>query len=129
MALTETAGCTVMLKLVGIPLQPLEKGVITNLPVMGITELLVAVNAIELPAVEPTNAIPILLLLFVQEKLVIFTKDPIKGRVMSVPEHTILSVMGLMDGKGFTAILNDRLLPEQPLLKGVTVNSEEIGTL
>jgi hypothetical protein len=61
MALTETAGCTVMLKLVGIPLQLLEKGVITNLPVMGITELLVAVNVIKLPAVEPTKAIPILL--------------------------------------------------------------------
>jgi len=117
-----------MLKLVGIPLHPLEKGVITNLPVMGITELLVAVNVIELPAVEPTKAIPILLLLFVQEKLVLFTKDPIKGRVIGVPEHTILSVMGLMEGKGFTTILNDRLVPEQPLLKGVTVNNEEIGT-
>ena len=130
MALTETAGCTVMLKLVGIPLQPLEKGVITILPVMGIFELLVAaVNEIELPAVEPAKAIPILLLLFVQEKLVLFTKDPIKGWVMSVPEHTILSEMGLMEGNGLTAILNDRLLPEQPLLKGVTVNNEEIGTL
>jgi hypothetical protein len=118
-----------MLKLVGIPLQPLEKGVITNLPVMGITELLVAVNVIELPAVEPTTAIPMLLLLFVQEKLVLLTIDPIKGKVMSVPEHTILSVMVLMEGNGFTAILNDRLLPEQPLLKGVTVNNEEIGTL
>jgi hypothetical protein len=118
-----------MLKLVGIPLHPLEKGVITNLPVMGIPELLVAVNVIELPAVEPAKAIPILLLLFVQEKLVLFTKDPIKGRVMSVPEHTILSVMGLMEGKGFTTILNDRLVPEQPLLKGVTVNNAEIGTL
>ena len=117
-----------MLKLVGLPLHPLEKGVITNLPVMGITELLVAVNVIELPAVEPTKAIPILLLLFVQEKLVLFTKDPIKGRVIGVPEHTILSVMGLMEGKGFTTILNDRLVPEQPLLKGVTVNNEEIGT-
>jgi hypothetical protein len=119
----------VILKLVGIPKQMLENGVITILPVMGIFELLVAVNVIELPAVEPTAAIPILPLLLVQEKLVLFTKDPIKGRVMSVPEHTILSEMGLMDGKGLTAILNDRLLPEQPLLKGVTVNNEEIGTL
>jgi hypothetical protein len=118
-----------MLKLVGIPLQPLEKGVITNLPVIGITELLVAVNAIELPAVEPTKAIPMLLLLFVQEKLVLLTIDPIKGRVMSVPEHTILSVMVLMEGVGFTVMLNVRLLPVQPLLKGVTVNSEEIGIL
>ena len=118
-----------MLKLVGIPLQPLEKGVITNLPVMGIIELLVAVNVIELPAVEPTKAIPMLLLLFVQEKLVLLTTDPIKGKVMSVPEHTILSVMVLMEGVGFTVMLNVRLLPEQPLLKGVTVNSEEIGVL
>lgn len=118
-----------MLKLVGIPLQPLEKGVITNLPVMGTTELLVAVNVIELPVVEPTEAIPILLLVLVQEKLVLLTIDPIKGRVISVPEHTILSVMVLMEGVGFTVMLNVRLFPVQPLLKGVTVNSEEIGVL
>jgi hypothetical protein len=96
---------------------------------MGIFELLEAVNVIELPAVEPTAAIPILLLSLVQEKMVLLTTDPFKGRVMSEPEHTILSVMGLIEGKGLTAILNDRLLPEQPLLKGVTVNNEEIGTL
>ena len=118
-----------MLKLVGIPKQLLEKGVTTILPVMGIFELLVAVKVIELPAVEPTGAIPILLLSLVQEKLVLLTTDPIKGRVISEPEHTVLSEMGLMEGKGLTAILNDRLLPEQPLLKGVTVNNEEIGAL
>lgn len=61
--------------------------------------------------------------------MVLLTKDPFKGRVMSVPEHTILSVMVLMEGVGFTVMLNVRLLPEQPLLKGVTVNREEIGIL
>ena len=66
MALTETAGCTVMLKLVGIPLQPLEKGVITNLPVMGIFELLVAVNVMVFPAVVPEKATPMRLSVFVQ---------------------------------------------------------------
>jgi len=55
-----------MLKLVGIPLQPLEKGVITNLPVMGIFELLVAVNVIVFPAVVPEKATPIRLSVFVQ---------------------------------------------------------------
>ena len=118
-----------MLKLVGIPLQPLEKGVITNLPVMGITELLVAVNVIELPAVEPTKAIPILLLLFVQEKLVLLTIDPIKGRVMSVPEHTILSVMVLMEGVGFTVMLKVLIGPLHPFEKGETVNTLTMGTL
>ena len=117
-----------MLKLVGIPLQPLEKGVITNLPVMGIFELLVAVKVIELPAVEPDGAIPILLLSLVHEKLVLLTKDPFNGRVMSVPEHTILSAMALIEGVGLTVILNVRRLPEQPLLKGVTLNNEVIGT-
>jgi hypothetical protein len=117
-----------MLKLVGIPLHPLEKGVITNLPVMGITELLVAVNVIELPVVEPTKAIPILLLLFVQEKLVLFTKDPIKGRVIGVPEHTILSVTVLMEGVGFTKIEKVLLTPSQVFDIGVTVNKEVTGT-
>ena len=118
-----------MLKLVGIPLHPLEKGVITNLPVMGITELLVAVNVIELPVVEPTKAIPILLLLFVQEKLVLFTKDPIKGRVIGVPKHTILSVMVLMEGVGFTVMLKVLIGPLHPFEKGETVNTLTMGTL
>ena len=129
MALTETAGCTVMLKLVGIPLHPLEKGVITKFPGMGITEILVAVNVIELPAVEPTEAIPILLLLLVQEKLVLLTIDPIKGRVMSVLEHTILSVMVLMEGIGFTNIEKVLLAPKQVFDIGVTVNTLTMGTL
>ena len=118
-----------MLKLVGIPLQPLEKGVITNLPVMGIIELLVAVNVIELPAVEPTKAIPMLLLLFVQEKLVLLSPDPIKGKVMSVPEHTILSVMVLMEGVGFTVMLKVLIGPLHPFEKGETVNTLTMGTL
>jgi len=118
-----------MLKLVGIPLQPLEKGVITNLPVMGITELLVAVNVIELPVVEPTEAIPILLLVLVQEKLVLLTIDPIKGRVISVPEHTILSVMVLMEVVGFTVMLKVLIGPLHPFEKGVTVNTLTMGTL
>jgi hypothetical protein len=118
-----------MLKLVGIPLQPLEKGVITNLPVMGIFELLVAVNVIELPVVEPTEAIPILLLVLVQEKLVLLTIDPIKGRVISVPEHTILSVMVLMEVVGFTVMLKVLIGPLHPFEKGVTVNTLTMGTL
>jgi hypothetical protein len=118
-----------MLKLVGIPLQPLEKGVITNLPVMGITELLVAVNVIEFPDVEPTAAIPILLLLLVQEKLVLLTIDPIKGRVMSVLEHTILSEMVLMEGVGFTVMLKVLIGPLHPFEKGVTANTLTMGTL
>ena len=118
-----------MLKLVGIPLQPLEKGVITNLPVIGITELLVAVNVIELPVVEPTEAIPILLLVLVQEKLVLLTIDPIKGRVISVPEHTILSVMVLMEVVGFTVMLKVLIGPLHPFEKGVTVNTLTMGTL
>jgi hypothetical protein len=118
-----------MLKLVEIPLQPLEKGVITNLPVMGISELLVAVNVIELPVVEPTEAIPILLLVLVQEKLVLLTIDPIKGRVISVPEHTILSVMVLMEVVGFTVMLKVLIGPLHPFEKGVTVNTLTMGTL
>ena len=118
-----------MLKLVGVPLQPLENGVITILPVMGIFELLVAVNVIELPAIEPTAAIPILLLSLVQEKTVLLTIDPIKGRVMSEPEHTVLSVMVLMEGVGFTVMLKVLIGPLHPFEKGETVNTLTMGTL
>ena len=118
-----------MLKLVGIPLQPLENGVITILPVMGIFELLVAENVIELPAVEPTAAIPIPLLSLVQEKMVLLTTDPFKGRVMSEPEHTVLSVMVLMEGVGFTVMLKVLIGPLHPFEKGETVNTLTMGTL
>jgi hypothetical protein len=118
-----------MLKLVGVPLQPLENGVITILPVMGIFELLVAVNVIELPAMEPTAAMPILLLSLVQEKTVLLTTDPIKGRVMSEPEHTVLSVMVLMEGVGFTVMLKVLIGPLHPFEKGETVNTLTMGTL
>jgi hypothetical protein len=96
---------------------------------MGIFELLVAVNVIELPVVEPTEAIPILLLVLVQEKLVLLTIDPIKGRVISVPEHTILSVMVLMEVVGFTVMLKVLIGPLHPFEKGVTVNTLTMGTL
>ena len=118
-----------MLKLVGVPLQPLENGVITILPVMGIFELLVAVNVIELPAIEPTAAIPILLLSLVQEKTVLLTTDPIKGSVMSEPEHTVLSVMVLIEGVGFTVMLKVLIEPLHPFEKGETVNTLTMGTL
>jgi hypothetical protein len=96
---------------------------------MGIFELLVAVNVIELPAVEPTAAIPILLLSLVQEKMVLLTTDPFKGRVMSEPEHTVLSVMVLMEGVGFTVMLKVLIGPLHPFEKGVTVNTLTMGTL
>jgi hypothetical protein len=96
---------------------------------MGIFELLVAVNVIELPAVEPTAAIPILLLSLVQEKMVLLTTDPFKGRVMSEPEHTVLSVMVLMEGVGFTVMLKVLIGPLHPFEKGETVNTLTMGTL
>jgi hypothetical protein len=96
---------------------------------MGRFELLVAVNVIELPAVEPTAAIPILLLSLVQEKTVLLTTDPFKGRVMSEPEHTVLSVMVLMEGVGFTVMLKVLIGPLHPFEKGETVNTLTMGTL
>ena len=61
--------------------------------------------------------------------MVLFTKDPIKGRVIGVPEHTILSVMVLMEGVGFTVMLKVLIEPLHPFEKGETVNTLTMGTL
>ena len=118
-----------MLKLVGIPLQLLEIGVTNILPVIGILLILVAENERVLPAVEPESPIPIATLSFVQLKVVLATVEPLKGKLISVPEHTTRSATGLILGVGFTTKLKFLVAPEQPLLKGVTVNNEAIGTL
>ena len=61
--------------------------------------------------------------------MVLLTIDPIKGRVISVPEHTILSVMVLMEVVGFTVMLKVLIGPLHPFEKGVTVNILTMGTL
>ena len=64
MELTEAVGRTVMLKLVGIPLQLFDTGTTVMLAVMGKLLLLVRVNPLILPA--PLLAKPIDGLLLVQ---------------------------------------------------------------
>jgi len=102
-------------------------GVTVNRPVMGILLILADTNEIGVPIPEAVHPMPTLSL--DQLKLVFATAEPIKAMLLATPAHITISEIGLIVGVGFTTILKVRVVPEQPLLNGVTVNNEEIGTL
>ena len=94
---------------------------------MGILLILADTNEIGVPIPDALHPMPTLS--FVQLKFVFATVDPINAILLATPTQTILSEIGLILGVGFTTILKVRVVPEQPLLKGVTVSNAEIGTL
>ena len=89
--------------------------------------MLADTNEIGVPKPDALHPMPTLS--FDQLKLVFATVDPTNAMLLATPAHTILSEIGLILGVGFTTILIVRVVPEQPLLKGVTVSNAEIGTL
>jgi hypothetical protein len=102
-------------------------GITVNRPVMGILLILADTNEIGVPMPDALHPMPTLS--FVQLKFVFATVEPIRAILLATPTQTILSEIGLILGVGFTTILKVRVVPEQPLLKGVTVSNAEIGTL
>jgi hypothetical protein len=120
-------GFTVILNITGVPEQEFEMGITVNRPVMGILLILADTNEIGVPKPDALHPMPTLS--FDQLKLVFATVEPINAILLATPAQTILSVIGLILGVGFTTILKVRVVPEQPLLKGVTVSNAEIGTL
>ena len=94
---------------------------------MGILLILADTNEIGVPIPDALHPMPTLS--FAQLKLVFATVEPINAILLATPAHSILSEIGLILGVGFTTKLKVRVVPEQPLLKGVTVNNAEIGTL
>lgn len=122
-----TIGFTVILNITGVPEQEFEMGITVNRPVMGILLILADTNEIGVPKPDALHPMPTLS--FDQLKLVFATVEPINAILLATPAQTILSVIGLILGVGFTTILKVRVVPEQPLLKGVTVSNAEIGTL
>jgi hypothetical protein len=116
-----------MLKAVGIPLQVLEEGVTVKDAMMGMLLVLFEVKMRLLA--DPVAPIPIPVFVFDQLKVVLATRDPPKDKFTVVPAHSILSAIGVMLGVGFTRTVKILAIPLHPLLKGVTENSELIGTL
>ena len=88
---------------------------------------MVAVKLAILP--EPDAPNPIVILVFVQLNWVFAIANPVNVIApVCIPAQMGKLIVGSMVGIGFTVIENTIGVPEQVLEKGVTVNTEVIGT-
>ena len=108
-----------MVKVMGIPVQPLARGVTVMVATFVRTPLSTAVKERMVPV--PADARPITGLLLVQVKIVPAT-GPLNGisRVVAPLQYTALATW-LTTGVGLTVIVNEMGAPVQPLADGVTV--------
>ncbi len=118
---TTGVGFTIKLKDTGEPKHVLEKGVTVMSEEIGKEELLLALNDVMFPL--PVAGKPIPILLFVQLNTVPVMGEPVKliGSVLLRPQTTTSSSRFSL-GIGSTIIWKRAGSPEQPLLKGVTIN-------
>ena len=116
---TVGVGCTVIVKLVDAPVQPLAVGVTVIVATWSVVPLFTAVNDAILPV--PLPARLILVLLFVQLYVVPLTA-PLKVTAVVDPLlHTTWLDGVTTVGVGCTVIVNDDDVPTQPATVGVTV--------
>jgi hypothetical protein len=122
-AATVAFGFTVIVNVIGAPVQPLAVGVTVIVPLIAVTPALVAVKLGILPV--PDAARPILVLLLVQLKVVPATAPEKVIAVVVAPLHNAWLATVFTVGVGFTVIVNVTGVPVQvtpPLLYvGVTV--------
>lgn len=127
--LTIGIGFTVMVKLIGVPVQvtpPLVKlGVTVIVPLIGICELVVATKAI-LPL--PLAGKPIAVLVLVQ-LYTVFATAPLKLAVVTTPAHTAWLACALTVGVGLTITVAKEAAPGQLLAVGVIVKVTSTGAL
>lgn len=116
---TVGVGFTVMLKVLGVPVQLLAVGVTMMFEVMGVVPLLVAVKDVMLPF--PLAPKPIFTLSFVQENVVPVTEPPKFMAVVPASLHNVWLAMLFTVGVGFTVIVNEFGVPTQLFAEGVTV--------
>jgi hypothetical protein len=122
-----TEGFTVILKLIGVPAQPFNEGVTTNVATTGSALVLTAVNEGIFPV--PLAATPIPEALFVHAKVV-----PATGLVKAIaatlsPLHLTASATATTVDVGLTVILKVIGVPVQPFSEGVTTIVETIGAV
>jgi len=116
---TVGVGFTVIVKLNGIPKQPLAEGVTVMLAVMGALAGLVAVKDGISPFPEAGKPIAGLSLF---HEYVVFMMLPVIGvRAVAVPLHQSWLAMLFTLGAGFTVMVKLLGVPTQPLAVGVTV--------
>lgn len=121
-----------MVNVSGSPTQPSKVGVTVKVAVKGLVPVLVAVKEGIGEPVPLAGVRPIASVVLVQLKE---TPVPLFG-VLAVkvicgirsPLHTVMSLIGVTTGSGFTAILKVFGVPRQPLIIGVTVILAIIGS-
>jgi hypothetical protein len=118
-------GFTVMVKLTGVPLQPLATGVTVIVAVMGDVVGLIVINDGMFPV--PDAPKPIDVLLLVQVYTVPATGPLMVTAAVAEPAHTAWLAIAFTDGVGFTVMVKVTAVPLQPAADGVTVMVAVIG--
>jgi hypothetical protein len=112
-------GFTVIVKVIGVPLQPLAEGVTVIVATTGVEPVLVAVNDGILPV--PVAGRPMDGWLLVHVKVVPATGQlKVIGAVVAPLQYAAL-LTGFTIGVGLTVIVNVIGVPVQPFADGVTV--------
>jgi hypothetical protein len=120
-------GLTVMVKVMGTPVQPLALGVTVMVAVTGAAPAFVALKPAILPL--PLAAKPMVVLLFVQLYVVPATvPEKLMGTVW-IPLHKDWLSTAFTTGVGFTKMVKVMGAPGQPLALGVTVMVAVTGAL
>jgi hypothetical protein len=122
---TVAFGLTVIVNVIGSPVQPLVVGVTVIVAVTAVTPALTAVKLAMLPL--PDAARPILVVLFVQLNVVPGVRLVKFTAVVAAPAHSDWFATAATTGVGFTVIVNVTGVPGQPLAVGVTVIVAVIG--
>ena len=124
---TVGVGFTVMVKVTGVPGQPLTTGVTVTVEDIGAVPALVAVNGAILPV--PDAPRPTAVLLLVQLYTVPATA-PVKVTAAEVaPLHKVWFVTAATVGVGVTVIVKGTAGPVHPDISGVIVTVEDIGAV
>lgn len=114
-----------MVKVVGVPIQPLAFGVTVIVAIMGVNPEFVAIKLEMFPL--PDAAKPMEGVSFVQSKVVTITLPVNRIVPLVLPLHFTRLVIEVTFGFGFTVILNVLDKPGQLLADGVTVIVAIIG--
>jgi hypothetical protein len=117
----------VMEKVLGVPGQSFAFGVTVMLAITGVEPRFMAVKEAMFPL--PLAAKPILVLSFVQSKLVPETVPEKLMGPLAFPLHCTKLVIALTVGVGFTVMVKVFEVPGHPLAVGVTVMVATIGVV
>jgi hypothetical protein len=118
-ALTVGVGLTVIVKVIGVPVQPFAAGITVIVATTGDVPAFIAVNEAMSPV--PFAASPMVGWSFVHAKVVPATGPPKVMAVVVAPLQYAALPIGLTAGVGLTVIVKDIDVPVHPLADGITL--------